>query len=214
MTLGEIKQKVRMVGLHHFGGKQDLDPFGLEYLIIETANEIARKTDCLFGRRYLDLVANQAEYCSPDMYRIRGVFLLKDDNTYERIKLLDYADRKVDVYRMNTGVQLDACILMGMNRLGFKPAPTDALTNGIMIEGYCQPGSIWQYDINGAPVALADSHECPLPDVSHDCLVYGILYKRAMQMKDADVLAIFKTEFNERIGQVESYAATYGRRTV
>jgi hypothetical protein len=35
-----------------------------------------------------------------------------------------------------------------------------------------------------------------------------------MQMKDADVLAIFKTEFNERIGQVESYAATYGRRTV
>jgi len=64
MTLGEIKQKVRMIGLHHFGSKQDLDPFGLEYLVLEAANQIARKTDCLFGRRYLDLEDGTDEYSS------------------------------------------------------------------------------------------------------------------------------------------------------
>jgi len=213
MALADIKQKVRMIGLHHFGGKHDLDPFGLEYLIVETANEIARRTDCLFGRRYLDLVADQSEYCSPDIYRIRGVFILKNSN-YERIRLLEFSSQAVDNYRNDSGAELDACIAMGMNRLGFKPAPTSAITNGIMIEGFAQPGSIWQYDINGDPVALADSHECPLPDVAHDCVVYGTLYKRAMQMKEADSLALYRNEYLQHLGEVESFAAIYNRRTV
>jgi len=213
MTLADIKQKVRMVGLHHFGGKHDLDPFGLEYLIIETANEIARRSDCMFGRRYLDLVADQSEYCSPDIYRIRGVFKLKDGD-YERIRILEFSSVSVDAYRTSSHYELDTCILMGMNRIGFKPAPTDALANGIMIEGFMQPGNVWQYDVNGNAVALDDAHECPLPDVAHDCVVYGVLYKRAMQMKDADSLALFRNEYLQHLGEVESFAAIYGRRTV
>jgi hypothetical protein len=216
MTLADIKQKVRMVGLHHFGGKQDLDPFGLEYLILETANEIARRTDCLFGRRYLDLTAGQAEYCSPDVYRIRGVFLLDTtQDVYRRMLLMNFADRKVDRIREdNSQTSLDTAILYGMNKVGFFPNPTDAVTNGIMLEGYCQPGSIWQYDISGNPVSLSDSHECPLPNVSHDCLVYGVLAARAMQMMEPQVLAMYKAEYLERLGMVEGWAATYARRTV
>jgi hypothetical protein len=213
MTLGDIKQKVRMLGLHHFGSKADQDPFGLEYIVIETANQIARRTDCLFGRRYLDLVANQSEYCAPDVYRIRGVFML-DNGDYKRLPLIDFADRRVDDYRETNAVGVDAAILYAMNKVGIKPAPTDAVTDGIIIEGYCQPGNIWQYDINGAPVALADTHECPLPEVAHDCLVFGTLYMRALQMKDSDIVAAWKAEFEQRLGFVESFAATYGRRAV
>lgn len=213
MTLGDIKQKVRMLGLHHFGSKADQDPFGLEYIIIETANQIARRTDCLFGRRYLDLVANQSEYCAPDVYRIRGVFLL-DTGDYKRLKLMDFSDRRVDEYRENGNTGVDTAILYAMNKIGIKPAPTAAVTDGLIIEGYCQPGSVWQYDINGAPVTLVDTHECPLPEVAHDCLVFGTLYMRALQMKDTDTIAAFKAEFEQRVGFVESFAATYGRRTV
>lgn len=213
MTLGDIKQKVRMLGLHHFGSKADQDPFGLEYIIIETANQIARRTDCLFGRRYLDLVANQSEYCAPDVYRIRGVFLL-DTGDYKRLKLMDFSDRRVDEYRENGNTGVDTAILYAMNKIGIKPAPTAAVTDGLIIEGYCQPGSVWQYDINGAPVTLVDAHECPLPEVAHDCLVFGTLYMRALQMKDTDTIAAFKAEFEQRVGFVESFAATYGRRTV
>jgi hypothetical protein len=128
--------------------------------------------------------------------------------------LLEFSSQAVDNYRNDSGAELDACIAMGMNRLGFKPAPTSAITNGIMIEGFAQPGSIWQYDINGDPVALADSHECPLPDVAHDCVVYGTLYKRAMQMKEADSLALYRNEYLQHLGEVESFAAIYNRRTV
>lgn len=213
MTLGEIKQKVRMIGLHHFGSKQDLDPFGLEYLVLESANQIARKTDCLFGRRYLDLEEDVDEYCSPDMYRIRGVFKL-EDNEYKRLRLLDFADRQVDRYRTQGNAVIDACILYATNRLRFLPTPTDNVTNGVMIEGYCQPGMIWQYDTNGNAVPLADDQECPLPDSAHDCLVYSVLYSRAMQMKDANVLALYKSEYLDRLGMVESNSAIYGRRTV
>jgi hypothetical protein len=35
-----------------------------------------------------------------------------------------------------------------------------------------------------------------------------------MQMMDANGMAIFNKEYLERLGQLESYAATYARRTV
>jgi hypothetical protein len=73
---------------------------------------------------------------------------------------------------------------------------------------------IWQYDTNGNAVPLADDQECPLPDSAHDCLVFSVLYSRAMQMKDANVLAIYKAEYLDRLGMVESNSAIYGRRTV
>lgn len=213
MTLGEIKQKVRMLGLHHFGSKADQDPFGLEYIIVETANQIARRTDCLFGRRYLDLVANQSEYCSPDIYRIRGAFLL-DSGDYKRIRLIDYADRRVDVYRETNSAGVDSAIIYGMNKIGIKPAPANAVADGLIIEGYAQPGNVWQYDATGLPVSLVDTHECPLPEVAHDCLVYGTLYMRGVQMKEMDLVAVWKQEYEQRLGFVESFAATYARRTV
>jgi hypothetical protein len=213
MTLGDIKQKVRMIGLHHFGSKADQDPFGLEYIVVETANQIARRTDCMFGRRYLDLVANQSEYCSPDVYRIRGIFLLESGD-YKRLRLLDFSDRRVDDYRQTDSSGVDAAVLYAMNKVGIKPTPTAAVTNGLIIEGYCQPGNVWQYDVNGNPVTLADSHECPLPDVANDCLVYGVLYMRSAQMRDNDIIAFYKQEFEQRLGFVESFAATYGRRAV
>jgi len=213
MTLGDIKQKVRMIGLHHFGSKADQDPFGLEYIVIETANQIARRTDCMFGRRYLDLVANQSEYCAPDVYRIRGAFLLEQGD-YQRLRLIEFSDRRVDDYRESNNTGTNAAILYAMNRIGLKPAPDAAVTNGLMIEGYCQPGNVWQYDVNGDPVALTDAHECPLPEVAHDCLVYGVLYMRSAQMRDNDIIAFYKQEFEQRLGFVESFAATYGRRAV
>jgi hypothetical protein len=167
----------------------------------------------MFGRRYLDLVADQSEYCSPDVYRIRGVFLLESGD-YKRLRLIDFSDRRTDSYRDATASAVDAAILYAMNRIGIKPAPTAALTNGIIIEGYAQPGIVWEYDVNGNPVTLVDTHECPLPEVAHDCVVYGVLYMRAAQMKDNDLLALWKQEYEQRLGFIESFAATYARRTV
>ena len=82
------------------------------------------------------------------------------------------------------------------------------------VEGFCIPGDNWEYDVNGNPIVNSDTSECPLPVVGHDCLVFLVLYNRAMQMMDANGMAIFNKEYLERLGQLESYAATYARRTV
>ena len=68
-----------MMGRHYFGSESDRDPFGLESIIFESANQIARKTDCLVDRRYLDIIAGTSDYCSPDIYKIR-VLKVKDDS--------------------------------------------------------------------------------------------------------------------------------------
>jgi hypothetical protein len=83
-----------------------------------------------------------------------------------------------------------------------------------MIQGYAIPGDYWVYDSNGVAQAITDATECPLPAVAHDCLVYGVLAQRAMQSKDAEGFGLYNTQYMDRLGMVESFAATYARRPV
>jgi hypothetical protein len=215
MNIGQIKQKVRMLGKNYFGTDADRDPFALDYLIIESANQIARQTDCLVGRRKLSVVAGEADYCSPDLYKIRVIKILSDANNYSKIRIYNYSDQMIDYWR-NAGSQLvpDVAVIRGMNAITLLPTPSAAITDGLLVEGFCIPGDNWEYDVNGNPIVNSDTSECPLPVVGHDCLVFLVLYNRAMQMMDANGMAIFNKEYLERLGQLESYAATYARRTV
>jgi hypothetical protein len=101
-----------------------------------------------------------------------------------------------------------------MNAIILYPTPSMPVTQGLLVEGYAQPGEFWEYDSTGTALPNTDSTECPLPDVAHDCLVYCALYMRALQMRDGDGLQLFKTEYLDRLGAVESFAATYARRAV
>lgn len=215
MNLGQIKQKVRMLGRNYFGTDADRDPFALDYLILETANQIARQTDCLVGRRYLSLVAETRDYCAPDIYKIRVIKIMNDNGDYTKIRLYNFSNQMVDVWRNKASQPYpEVATFRGMNGITLYPAPQSDITNGLLIEGFMQPGDYWQYDSTGAALPNSDTTECPLPDVAHDCLVFGVLYNRAMQFADPNGMAIFKGEYMDRVGQVESYAATYGRRTV
>lgn len=215
MNLGQIKQKIRMMGRHYFGSDSDRDPFGLESIIFESANQIARKTDCLVGRRYLDIIAGTSDYCSPDIYKIRVLKVKDDSGDYFQPTLYSFSNQMVDEYRYRTPQTVpDVVVLRGMNAIILYPPPAAAVTQGLLVEGYAQPGAYWAYDSTGTALANTDATECPLPDVAHDCLVYCTLYMRALQMRDGDGLQLFKTEYLDRLGAVESFAATYARRAV
>jgi len=101
-----------------------------------------------------------------------------------------------------------------MNKIEVYPPPSSNITNGLMVEGYGIPGDYWVYDVNGNAVAMSDSSECPLPEVAHDCLVYGVLANRAMQEGDANAFQMYTSQYDNRLGLVESYAATYARKAV
>lgn len=215
MNLGQIKQKVRMMGRHYFGSESDRDPFGLDYIILETANEIARKTDCLVGRRYLSLVGGQADYCAPDIYKIRVLKMINEAGEYVQVKLYGYSNQVVDRWRSQTPDTYPLVAAMrGMNGISLYPTPSADVTNALLVEGYAQPGDNWAYDTTGTALVNTDATECPLPEVAHDCLVYGVLYTRCLQLRDKDGIAIFKGEYLNRLGEVEGFAATYARRTV
>jgi hypothetical protein len=215
MNLGQIKQRVRMLGRHYFGSDHDRDPFGLDYLIIEAANDIARKTDCLVGRRYLSTVGGTSDYCSPDIYKIRVIQIKDEAGDYTPIKIVSFSDQILEDYRNQQAEYVpEYCAVHGMNKIVLLPPPSQSVTNALLIEGYAQPGDIWHYDTNGNPLPNTDASECPLPEMSHDCLVYNVLYLRAMQLRDIDGMTIYKNEYLDRLGHVESNAAIYARRTV
>jgi len=194
----------------------DLDPFGLDLLITTVTNDIAKNTDCYWSRRYLDLVAGTAEYCSSDLYRVKNIFALQSDGEYKTLLRVDWYDAKNWQYRSpsDTSPVPSHVVVFENNRMRFWPMPSVAVTNGIMLEGWCLPGDYWVYDVNGTAVAMDDTQECPLPVVAHDAVVFGVLYWKALQTRDADMVAIYRDEYEKRVGMVESFAATYARRAV
>lgn len=216
MTRAQLKQRIRVLGGHLFNGMPDQDPFGLDLLLIEMANQIARSTDCLVGRRYLDTVAGEDEYCAPDIYKIRGIYFL-DGSDYKRVRQVNWSARIFDSQRNNTTSSTpDVVAVYGMNRIRFKPAPDSVITSGVMLEGFMQPGDIWQYNTSGTidTSVSTEDHECPLPNVAHDCLVYAVLMTRAVQMRDQAGIQLYSAEYQRRLGDVEAYAATYHTRAV
>lgn len=214
MTRAQLKQRIRVIGGHLFNTGPDQDPFGLDVLLIEMANQIARSTDCLVGRRYLDTVADEDEYCAPDIYKIRGIYFLQDGD-YKRLRQMNWSTVQVDARRNDTTATYpDLAIVYGMNKIRLKPAPDSVITSGVMLEGFAQPGNIWQYNSSGTidTSVPVEDHECPLPEVSHDCLVYGVLYQRALQLRDVQGMQIYVSEYQRRLGDVEAFAATYHTR--
>jgi hypothetical protein len=214
MTRSEIKRQVRLLGQHYFNSALDLDPFGLDLLVNETANDVARKTDCFIGRRYLDLVANTDEYCASDLYRLKNIFVSDTLGEYKRLMLVEWYEGDNERYRRDGSTTYPThAMVFGMNRMRLWPTPITNLTNGVMIEGYGIPGDVWTYDVNGDPSTTpADQQECPLPPIAHDCVVYGVLYKKAMQQRDMEMIPYYKEEYEQRLGMVESFASTFARR--
>ena len=214
MTRAEIKRQVRLLGQHYFSGDLDQDPFGLDLLVNETTNDVARLTDCFIGRRYLDTVYGTDEYCASDLYRIKNVMVLNDDGNYKRMRIVEWYEGNNDVYRRDVQPSTPThALIFGPNRIKLYPSPSVSTTNGVMIEGYAIPGDTWTYDVNGNPVTtLTDEQECPLPSIAHDCVVYGVLYKKAVQQRDMEMVPYYQGEYEKRMGMVESFASTYARR--
>ena len=215
LTRGGIKQRVRVYGRNLFGGDADRDPFGLDFLVKDVCNDIARETDCNMGRRILDLVADQQEYCAPDVYRIVAIFAT-DPNTAAlyRVPIYWNYERHLDDWRnQNSSDRVERVGVFAQNRIGVYPTPSADFTAGLTVEGYAIPGDYWVYDSSGVGVAPTDADACPLPDYAHECVVYGVLAMRAKQMGDANAIQIWEPEYRKRLGEVESNAGMYARRT-
>lgn len=216
-TRAEIKRDVRILGRELFGGDASRDPFGLDILVKEVVNDVARRTDCYVGRRILATGVDTVEYCAPDVYRILNVYWRNPVSLeYKRLPISWHYERANDHWRNEaSSTEIRRVSVFGTNVVAVYPPVASGYTSGdgLMIEGYAIPGDYWVYDSLGRAQEPTEADPCPLPDWAQDCVVYGVLAMRAKQMRDRDGIAIWEGEYLKRLGDVEAFAATYARRS-
>jgi len=106
--------------------------------------------------------------------------------------------------------------LRGVNQWELSPPPSTSRADGLVMEGYAEPGDVWSYDEDGVAEALTDDSPCPLPDwaQSRGIIVAGVLARRFRRYRDYNAADRYRVEFAELLGSVEKHAALYARRCV
>jgi len=214
MTRAEIKRRVRMYTPESPGSSGWDDPFALDQLVKDVANEVARKTDCYEDVRYLDIEEDVQVYCAPDIYRPVAVFAKDSSDVWNRLFVLRSHDDNFDSVRFDTAADPVTHVgFRGGNQLVLAPTPSTTRAAGVMIEGYCQPGEYWVYDEDGVAQTPAETDECPLPVWAHDAVVYGCMARRAEIARDFNAAAMFRSEYRSLLGDVAANAGLYRART-
>lgn len=214
MTRGEIKRRVRMYFPESVGTQGWDDPFALDSLVKDAANEVARLTDCLEDVRYLDVTAGTQTYCSPDTYRPTAVFIKNSSDSWERMRVMRSQDDNFDQYRFDSQADPPTHVAFrGGNQILLGPTPSVTRAAGLMIEGYVQPGEYWVYNSGGTAQPVADTDECPLPVWAHDAVVYNVLVKRAEIAREFNMAEMFRAQYRKHLGDAEAKSGLYQARS-
>lgn len=190
------------------------DPFALDQLVKDVANEVARQSDCHEDVRYLDVEADTQVYCAPDVYRPVAVFIKNSSGEWNRAYTMRSHDDNFDSYRFSDAADPATHVgFRGGNQILLAPTPSVTRSAGLLIEGYCQPGETWVYDSDGTAQAATENDECPLPVWSHDAVVYGCLARRAEIARDFPAAQMFRQEYANLLGDVCAKAGLYLARS-
>jgi hypothetical protein len=217
MTRGEFKQQSRqLLGEVRgtAGGDNDLL---YDTLCNQVQDKICLETDCLYGPFVGSLVANQAEYCEPRLYKIKAVLVLDEASEWRVLPKLTprQADRHFGSRWRNAdaeAVPRYAVIGGAAGPVLFAPPPLTSRTDGFRLDGFYTPGDVWGYDGSGAAVAVTDSTESPLPVWAQPAVPYGIAYQRCLQFPSPENQARMgglAAEFERWLGNIGQRAARH-----
>jgi hypothetical protein len=225
-TRGDFKSRLRReLGLHS-GTTLGGDPFSLNDIVREAADEVASRTDCLYGQRTADLTAGTVVYCLPDFYKPKVVDVLDASGEWQELTIVDDpGDMDAlagPAWRTENGADPPTTgVFYGVNTVHVSPPPSVSRTAALRFEGYRKPGEFWVYDSDtGLGVTLTDSHECPLPVWAHEA-VYRCARLKAAAIEAATrpeigkLLAFHQQQYDGRggeLGRVEANAALHHRR--
>jgi len=218
MTRGEMEDELSIRIGEYLGTTTNDNPFARRRAVWRSADKVAEATMCLHTGRTLSLVADQEEYCPPDLIAITSV-LFKDANDYwtnlhtETRARMDKATG--GMWRNSESSQYPRlAVVTGPNRVRIYPTPSTSITSGLRIEGYYKPGETWVYDSNGTAQAVATSDECPLPTMAHTCVVEGALLDRLQAMvvqhpQLTPAIGIVRETYRGLLGDVEANTARH-----
>lgn len=215
MTRGDMKADIVLDLSLTEGSDGAANPFTLASDIIWSANNVAGRTDCLFGVRTTGLVAEQTTpYCLPDLYRLNDVAVLDAAGKWRGMNLYDSpGDASFALgtsWRGDTSVDppQDA-ILYGVNQVVLHPPASVTRAAALALLGWYRPGVYWVFDGSGNGVAATDADECPLPIWAHDAVVAGAKWRQAKRDNRPEVrsrAADLGAEYDRERGSVEQKA--------
>ncbi|MEO7899633.1 MAG: hypothetical protein ABIZ35_05900 [Capsulimonas sp.] len=191
-----------------FGTAGDADPFAWSRLVSTAADEIARATDCFYTTATADLVAGQAEYCAPQITKVKAVSVYDASGARRTIGSATIAsmDGWSAHWRDEAAGTPATWVPMGLNQIVLYPAPSYAATGGLVVEGYGVPGVGW----------AAMSAACPLPDRAHMAVVYKAALLRIIQNPSPENLtrrAMLADEFAGLKGKLEAETRRFAAAT-
>ncbi|WP_119318999.1 hypothetical protein [Capsulimonas corticalis] len=182
-----------------FGTPGDADPFAWSRLVSTAADEIARATDCFYTTATADLVSGQAEYCAPQITKVKAVSVYDASGARRTIgsATIGGMDEWSGGWRDEAASTPEMWIPTGLNQIVLYPAPSYSAAGGLVLEGYGVPGVGWS----------AMSAACPLPDRAHMAVVYKAALLRIIQNPTSDNMArraMLADEFADMKGKLEA----------
>jgi hypothetical protein len=190
------------------------NPFAWSRLASTAADEIARATDCYYLTASTDLIANQAQYNAPQLYKIKAVSCYDSSNVRHTLAptTITNMDQWSSTWRDQVAtVQPMVWINLGLNQVILYPVPNyNSLAvsgYGLVFEGYAVPGATWD----------ALTANCPLPDRAHMCVMYKACLLRIIQNPTQENLArrpMIAEEFATEKGKLEAEVRRFTAATM
>lgn len=193
------------------------DPFSMDNALNRVCDEFAGPgMDCYWVSETSDIVANQAEYSAPNMYKLLGAYWL--DSTGAWRPLLPTTPQALDsiswYWRNDPASSYPVYIAFeGPSRYVIFPTPNYNMSGGLKFEGYASTNA------SGISTWAADSTTCPLPSWCHEAIVYGAAIDTAQSMLASDtpadavkaqrLLPILEARYRKLRGQAEAAASTF-----
>ncbi len=212
------------------GTDGDGSPFEWNSLLSQAADDLCRGTYCFYTSFSLPLVAGQADYCVPPLFKLAGAFLLLGNGT--RVKLLEAAKRDVDSLYQQWGYYPGSLLAWPSGPLfDYRNAATEALTGPPSVFFWDSLSNITLYPTPNLPAAGAyslvtegwattegqwdlDTDTCPLPARMHPTVIDGAVLLRAAQYPGKANLALIGARYTAARGKAEREAQTFARRQI
>jgi hypothetical protein len=177
--------------------------------------------DCYWSSETADIVASQAEYSCPSMYKVTGAYWLDASGNWCPLRPTTPQQLDTISFSWRTDPATDTPIWIafeGVNRFVLYPAPNFDRTGGLKFEGYANT------NVSGISTWASDTSECPLPTWSHEAIWLAAAQDVAALMLAGDnpgeigraqrVMPILVDEARRSRGKAESAASTYHENIV
>lgn len=194
--------------LDNWGGPSE------QLLLDNAADQTAQASDCYHAEEFTDLVAGQAAYCAPKIYKVTAVYAVDADGHRRRLERLNsvaIARRFGNRWREWQPQDAPRYAVRDSNaQFTLAPAPLTSRTGGMIVAGFAL--STLQKSGRANHQWDQGTDECPLPPQAHEAVLTRFCYLRLRQLAVQSpavmpLAATYESEWRRQCGELESQAA-------